>query len=189
MRCTASAFVIFQLAVCLRHVDGHAQRGGAGALADAGLQHPELALLDRELGVAHVAVVRLEPGEDVEQLARACSGKWCAERVEVLGVADAGDDVLALRVDEEVAVGLVLAGGGVAGEADAGAGVVVAVAEHHRLHVDRGAEVVADALAHAVGDGPGAVPADGTRPRSRPAAAPADPAGTACRSCSLTTSL
>ena len=38
--------------------------------------------------------------------------------------------------------------------------VVVAVAEHHRLHVDRGAEVVADALADAVGDGPGAVPAD-----------------------------
>ena len=37
--------------------------------------------------------------------------------------------------------------------------VVVAVAEHHRLHVHRGAEVVADALAHAVGDGAGAVPA------------------------------
>ena len=78
--------------------------------------------------------------------------------VEVLGVADAGHHVLALGVDQEVAVGPVLAGGGVAGEADAGAGVVVAVAEHHRLHVDRGAEVVADALADAVGDGPGAVP-------------------------------
>ena len=37
--------------------------------------------------------------------------------------------------------------------------VVVAVAEHHRLHVDGGAEVVADALADAVGDRPGAVPA------------------------------
>ncbi len=39
-----------------------------GALAHPGLQHPELALLDRELGVAHVPVVRLEPGEDLEQL-------------------------------------------------------------------------------------------------------------------------
>ncbi len=37
--------------------------------------------------------------------------------------------------------------------------VVVAVAEHHRLHVDGRAEVVADALAHPVGDGAGAVPA------------------------------
>ena len=85
-------------------------------------------------------------------------GNWSLEGVEVLGVADAGHDVLALGVHEEVAVGLVLAGGGVAGEADAGAGVVVAVAEHHRLHVDGGAEVVADALADAVGDGAGAVP-------------------------------
>ena len=50
------------------HVDCHAERGPAGALADPGLQHPELALLDRELRVAHVAVVLLEAGEDVEEL-------------------------------------------------------------------------------------------------------------------------
>ena len=86
-------------------------------------------------------------------------GNWLRQRVEVLGVADAGHDVLALGVDQEVAVRLVLAGRRVAGEADAGAGVVVAVAEHHRLHVDGGAEVVADALADPVGDGAGAVPA------------------------------
>ena len=66
----------------LGHLDGHAQRGRAGALADAGLQHPELALLDGELGVAHVAVVALEPGEDLEQLACGSSGKWFAMRVE-----------------------------------------------------------------------------------------------------------
>jgi hypothetical protein len=40
----------------------------AGALAHPGLQHPELALLDGELGVAHVAVVALEAGEDGQQL-------------------------------------------------------------------------------------------------------------------------
>src|SRR5205823_2460551 len=80
------------------------------------------------------------------------------ERGERLGVADAGHHVLALRVDEEVAVRALLAGGRVAGEADAGARVVVAVAEHHRLDVHRGTEVVRDALARAVGAGPGAVP-------------------------------
>ena len=85
-------------------------------------------------------------------------GELLGQGVEVLGVADAGHHVLALGVDEEVAVGLVLAGGGVAGEADAGAAVVVAVAEHHRLDVDGGAQVVGDALPHPVGDGPGAVP-------------------------------
>ena len=35
--------------------------------------------------------------------------------------ADAGDDVLALGIDQELAVELVLAGGRVAGEGDAGA--------------------------------------------------------------------
>jgi hypothetical protein len=125
--------------------------------------------------------VRLEPLEDVEQLLLDLR-EVLAQVVEVLGVADARHHVLALRVDQEVAVGHVLAGGGVAGEAHAGAGVLVAVAEHHRLHVDRGAEVVADALAHAVGDGAGAVPAERTRPRPRRAAARAASAGTACRS-------
>ncbi len=43
----------------LRHVDGHLQSRPAGSLADARLEHPELALLDGELGVAHVAVVVL----------------------------------------------------------------------------------------------------------------------------------
>ena len=94
-------------------------------------------------------------------------GKCFGQRVEVFGVADAGHDVFALRVDEEVAVGLVLAGRRVAGEPDAGAGVVVAVAEHHRLHVDRGAEVVADALAHAVRDRRVRRSSCGTPPRSR----------------------
>ena len=66
------------------------------------------------------------------------------------GVADAGDDVLALRVLQVVAVHALGAGGRVAGEGDAGAGVHAEVAEHHRLDVDRGAEVVGDPLLAAV---------------------------------------
>ena len=142
----------------LRHVDGHPQRGGARALADTRLEHPELALLDGELGVAHVAVVRLEPAEDRHELG-VDLGELAGESVEVFGVANARDDIFTLRVHEEVPVRLVLARGGVAGETDARARVVVTVAEHHRLDVHRGAEIVADALAHPVRDGAGAVPA------------------------------
>ena len=142
----------------LGHVDGHRERGPAGALADPSLEHPQLALLDREFGVAHVGVVRLEPNEDVEQVL-VDLGEVMRHPVEVLGLADAGNDVLALGVDQEVAVRLVLAGGGVACEPDAGARGVVTVAEHHRLHVDGGPEFVADLLADAVGDRPGTVPA------------------------------
>ena len=50
------------------HLDGHAQRGRGRALADARLQHEQAALLDRELDVAHVAVVVLEQVHDPEQL-------------------------------------------------------------------------------------------------------------------------
>ena len=157
MRVTASALEMPR-SLGAHHVDRHLQRGGAGALADPGLEHPELALLDGELGVAHVAVVRLEPGEDLEQLG-VDLGELLLQLRDRLGVADAGHHVLALGVDQEVAVGALVAGGRVAGEADAGARVVVAVAEDHGLHVDRGAQVVRDALAVAVGDGPGPVPA------------------------------
>ena len=74
------------------------------------------------------------------------------------GVADAGDDVLALRVLQVVAVDALGAGGGVAGEGHPGAGVVAEVAEDHRAHVDRGAEVGGDALLAAVEDGALGVP-------------------------------
>ena len=39
-----------------------------GALADPGLQHPQLAALDGELDVAQVPVVRLQPAHDLGQL-------------------------------------------------------------------------------------------------------------------------
>ena len=87
-----------------------------------------------------------------------------------LGVADAGHHVLALGVDQEVAVGPLGPGGRVAGEADAGARVVVAVAEDHGLHVDGGAQVVGDALAVRGRRWPGGRSSSGRPPRWRRAA-------------------
>ena len=115
-------------------------------------------MLDGELGVAHVGVMLLEAGEDGQQLGMT---GWEDQLhvVEIFGVTDAGDDVFALCVDEEVAIGLVVAGGSVTGEAHARAAVLVPVAEHHGLHVDGSSQVVADALPHAIGDGASAVPA------------------------------
>ncbi len=74
------------------------------------------------------------------------------------GVADAGDDVFALRVLEVVAVDALVAGSWVAGEGDAGTRLGADVAEDHRDDVDRGAEVGRDALLAAVEPGPIAVP-------------------------------
>jgi hypothetical protein len=49
----------------------------------------------------------------------------------------AGDDILALGVDEEFAIQPLVAGRGVAREGDAGGAIVTHVAEHHRLYIDR----------------------------------------------------
>ena len=129
----------------LDHVAGDLHRRRAGPLAVAGLQHEQLALFDRELDVLHVAVVLLEHVLDLQQL--------LVDRLVPLGHlvhrqrrADAGHDVFALGVDEELAVELVLAGGRVARERDAGARVVAHVAEDHRLHVHRRAQQAGDVL-------------------------------------------
>ena len=142
---------------------GDAERGRGGALADAGLQHPELAALDGELDVAQVLVVLLERAHHVAQLVVGALVDLL-EIGERDGVADAGDDVLALRVLQVVAVDPLRARGRVAGERDAGAGGHVEVAEDHRAHVDGGAEIGRDALLAAVDHGPLGVPRVEHRP-------------------------
>ena len=86
----------------LDHLDSDAQSGGCGTLAHAGLEHPELALLDGELDVAHVAVVILKRQEDtLKLLTCGLEARGGLEVGDGLGVADAGDDVLALGVDRK----------------------------------------------------------------------------------------
>ena len=140
-----------------QELGGDTERGGGGALADAGLEHPQLAALDRELDVTHVAVVGLELAHDGAQFV--VDGLVDALEVgQGQRVADARNDVLALRVLQVVAVDAGVAGGGVTGEAHAGAGVFAHVAEHHGADVDGGAQVVGDALAAAVDAGALGVP-------------------------------
>ena len=81
-----------------------------------------------------------------------------------LGVADPRHHVLSLGVDEVVAVDLRRPVHRVAGEGYPGSAVFAHVAEHHRLDVHRGAEVVADAGGIAVVDSALAEPAVEDRP-------------------------
>ena len=125
------------------------QRGLGRALAVAGLEHVELLVLDRELHVLHVAVVRLERLANLLELLEDL-GHDLGHLGDRHRGADAGDDVLALRVHEELAHQLLLAGGGVAREGDARAGVVVQIAERHHLDVDGGAPAVGDVVVAAI---------------------------------------
>ena len=52
----------------LDHFDSDAQSGGCGTLAHAGLEHPELSLLDSKLNIAHIAVMILERQEHALEL-------------------------------------------------------------------------------------------------------------------------
>lgn len=136
---------------------GDPEGGPRRPLADAGLEHPQLAAFDGELDVAEVAVVGLQRLHDPHQpvVGRAVDGRELGERH---GVADARDDVLALRVLQVVAVDALVAAGRVAGEGDARTRVGSEVAEDHGADVDGGAEVAGDALLTAVELGPVGVP-------------------------------
>ena len=90
-------------------VDGHFQGGCRGALAVAGLQHEQLAALDRELHVLHVAVVALKLFGDRHKLVVHVRHD-VLQLVDRLRGADAGNDVLALGIHQEFAVELLLAG-------------------------------------------------------------------------------
>ena len=140
------------------HVHRHAQGGRTGALAHPGLQHPELALFDGELGVAHVAIVRFQSFEDGHQL-RITHGESVLEIVQGGGVADTGHHIFALGIDQIITVRHVVTGTGIAGETNPGTRVVIEITEHHGLHVDGGAQFVRDPLTNAIGNGPSTVPA------------------------------
>ena len=154
---------------CACHVNGDLQRRLGGALAGACLQDPEGAALHRELDVLHVAVVAFEPahhhlerGEGVRHRAlhggRVGAARLAPGLAHGARRADAGDHVLALRVDQVLAVEHGLAGGRVARKRDAGGAVVPHVAEDHGLHGDRRAPLGRDAVQPAVGDGAGVHP-------------------------------
>ncbi len=89
----------------VHQVGGDHHRGVAGALAAARLQHEQALVLDRELEVLDVLVVLLEPRGDVAQLLVGLR-HHLLELADRLRRADAGDDVLALGVDQELAVEL-----------------------------------------------------------------------------------
>ncbi len=152
-----------------RHVDGDLQSRLHAALARAALQHPQPAVLDGELDVLDIPEMRLEPGASRLQLFEHLRHQRFERRAPVAGHglcllgqrlrrAQARHHVLALGVDQELAVKLPRTGRGIAGEHDAGGAPLAHIAEHHGLHGHRGAPVVGDVVQAAIGDGPGVAP-------------------------------
>ena len=141
----------------VHQVAGDLERSSRGALAVAGLQHIELAVLHGELHVLHIVIVILQDLANLLELGEGL-GELFAHFADGHGSPDAGHHVLALGIGQELTEQLLLAGGGVAGEGHAGAAVVAHVAEGHGLDVDGGAPGVGDVVVPAVHVGAGVVP-------------------------------
>ena len=146
------------------HVYRDLQRRLGGALAIAGLQHPQLAALDREFQVLHVAIMRFQQVGDPRKFLEYVRQRRFHRRLlglggdagcfrDVLWRTDARHHILALRVDQELAIELVGACRGVAREGDAGRGTVAHIAEHHGLNIDGRAPARGNVVQAAVGDG------------------------------------
>ena len=113
------------------HVHGDLERRRRRPFSGPCLQHVELALLHRKLDVLHVTVVRFEPFAHAVELTEDLGHHFLHRRqVRAVGLlafdgqmlwgANAGDDVLALRVHQVLAVESVVARRRVARERDAG---------------------------------------------------------------------
>ena len=101
-----------------RHLHRDAQSRLRRPLSRAGLEQVQGAALDRELDVLHLAVVLLHPLERLAQL-RVGGRHDLLQALDRLRRADPGHDVLALRVQQELAVQASLTRRGVAREAHA----------------------------------------------------------------------
>ena len=131
------------------HLQCHANRSQAGALAIAGLQHIQLAILDSEFEVLQILVMILEPRRDFAQLL-VNVGHGLLEFEDRNRSTDARDHVFALGIHQVFAVELLGAVGRIAGETHARAAGIAQVAVDHGLHVDGSAEHVVDIVNSAI---------------------------------------
>ena len=136
----------------VNEVASHLEGRSSSALTVTGLQQVELAILDGELHVLHVAVVRLHLLHGVDEVVVGLR-KHFLHLGEGTRGADTSNDVLTLSINEELTVELLLTGGRVTGEADTGSGRVATVTEDHLHDVDGGTQVVGNLVGFAVDEG------------------------------------
>ena len=130
----------------------------SGTLAVTGLQHIQVAVLNGELHILHIAEVVLQTGSDLNELVVDLR-HLLVQVADGRRSADTSNDVLALCIDEVLAHQLLSAGGGVTGECNAGAGAVAGVTESHLLDVDSGTPLVGDLVHLTIDVCTGVVPA------------------------------
>src|SRR6185437_14254078 len=110
--------------------------GRSRALPVAGLQHVELAFFDRELEVLYIPIMFFEIVCDFPKLAIGL-GHDLLEFRDRLWSSNSRHYVLALSVNQKLAVKNLFTGRRIACEAHSGSRVLAHIAEHHGLHIGR----------------------------------------------------
>ena len=123
----------------------------ARALPDPGLEHVQLAFLDRELQVEHVAVVTLELLIGLHEVLVGLRERL-RQGLDRQRRADAGDHVLSLGVQQTLAEEVRESRARVSCEGHAGSARLSQVAKHHRHHVHRRAPGIRNVIEPPVGD-------------------------------------
>ena len=156
------------------HLHGNLQRSLRGSLAGARLQHPQFAVLDGEFEILHVGIVLLKPLRNGAELGKRrrhdLFQRWLVRSRcdtcffgDVLRRANTGNDVLALRVDQKLAVELLFAGRWIAREGNPRRRPIAHIAEYHRLNADGRSPALRNVVQAAIGDRAGIHPAGKNR--------------------------
>ncbi len=149
------------------HIHGNLERGKAGTLTRARLQHPELAAFDSELDILHVPVMTVQPGTNLIELTvdfghglfqGQVLGVRLLSSVDGLGRANPRHNIFTLGIDEIFPIKHVVTGGGISGKTHTRSAIIPEVAEHHGLYVDRRSHVVGNVVEFPVGYGSRVVP-------------------------------
>ncbi len=126
-------------------------------LAAAGLQKIELPLFNGELDILHIAVVLFQPAAQTDELA-VNFRQGAAELFEGTGCADAGDNILALSIQQIFAVDPFFTISGAAGKSNPGAAVIAQVSVNHGLHGHSCAEMIRNSVRPPVNKRPRCIP-------------------------------
>ncbi len=135
------------------HINRDAKCRTPGPLAGARLQHPQLALFDGELNILHIAVMGFKTFSDLLKL-NICLWNVIDHRLNLGGCVGTSDHIFALGVYQEFAEDSRLAVVRITGKSHPCRRLVTGVPKHHRLHRDRCADAVIDAIESPVIDRP-----------------------------------
>ena len=143
LRGNTSNGLLFGDAAFLVHLNGNLQSRKRRTLTNTGLEHPELTVFNGKLNIHHVCIVILKNLKHVEKLF-SCLLK-CGDLNQIgnrLSVANTGNNIFTLCINQEIAVALVCSVGRITRESNACCRGLALITENHNLNVDGRTKII-----------------------------------------------